>query len=42
MQQFEDFCIVSQGVRDGIDVSVTVKDAYGAILFGAANQEVGS
>lgn len=42
LQQFEDFCIVTQSVREGIDVSVTVKDAHGAILHGDPNQEAGS
>ncbi len=32
--RFEDFCIVTQGVRDEIDVTVTVKDAHGDTLLG--------
>lgn len=33
LAQFEEFCIVTQSVREGIDVSVTVKDAHGQILL---------
>ena len=32
LQQFEDFCVVTESVRRGIPVSVTVMDAAGAIL----------
>lgn len=34
--RFEDFCIVTQSVRDGINVTVTVKDAHGDTLLGDA------
>lgn len=30
MAQFEEFCIVTQSVRDGIDVDVAIVDALGA------------
>lgn len=42
LAQFEQFCIVTQSVRDGIDVSVTVKDAHGRILLGDKSFEAGS
>jgi organic hydroperoxide reductase OsmC/OhrA len=32
--QFEEFCIVTQSVRAGIEVNVMVKDAQGKILLG--------
>lgn len=32
LEQFEDFCTVSQSVRTGIPFSVTVKDADGTVL----------
>lgn len=32
LEQFEDFCTVSQSVRSGIPFNVTVKDAGGAVL----------
>jgi len=34
LEQFEEFCVVTQSVRQGIDVQVTVKDAHGRILLG--------
>lgn len=34
LETFEDFCIVTQSVRDGIDVEVTVRDVDGRILKG--------
>lgn len=34
LAQFEQFCIVTQSVREGIDVEVTVKDAHGRVLLG--------
>lgn len=40
--QFEEFCIVTQSVRQGIDVEVTVKDAQGRILLGDKSFEAGS
>lgn len=33
LEQFEDFCIVTQSVRAGIPVSVSVVDAEGAVLY---------
>lgn len=42
LEQFEDFCIVTQSVRQGIDVKVTVKDAHGRILLGDKSFEAGS
>lgn len=30
--QFEQFCVVTQSVREGIDVAVTVKDRSGRVL----------
>lgn len=35
MEQFEDFCVVTESVRRGIPVSVTVVDAEGAVMHGA-------
>jgi hypothetical protein len=32
LEQFEDFCIVTQSVRQGIPVNVEVRDASGATL----------
>ena len=34
LQQFEQFCVVTQSVRDGIDVQVEVRDADGHVLLG--------
>jgi organic hydroperoxide reductase OsmC/OhrA len=34
LEQFENFCIVTQSVREGIEVVVTVKDAQGRVLMG--------
>lgn len=42
LAQFEDFCIVTQSVRKGIDVAVTVKDAHGNVLMGDKTFEVGA
>lgn len=42
LQQFEDFCIVTQSVRDGINVEVTVKDVHGSILLGDKSFEAGA
>ena len=36
LEQFENFCIVTQSVRDGVDVHVTVRDGTGAIVHGGA------
>jgi len=32
LAQFEDFCIVTQSVRQGVAVDVTVRDATGAVV----------
>jgi uncharacterized OsmC-like protein len=32
LQQFEDFCVVTQSIRQGIPVSVTVQDTQGKLL----------
>lgn len=32
LEQFEDFCVVTQSVRIGIPVEVSVRDSAGAIL----------
>lgn len=42
LAQFEDFCIVTQSVRQGIDVQVTVKDAHGNVLMGDKSFEAGA
>ncbi len=34
LAQFEEFCVVTQSVRDGIDVEVVVRDADGRVLLG--------
>jgi uncharacterized OsmC-like protein len=36
LEQFEDFCVVTQSVRNGIDVAVTVFDASGEKLHEAS------
>jgi len=42
LEQFEEFCIVTQSVRQGINVEVTVQDAHGRILLGDKTFEAGS
>lgn len=42
LQQFEDFCVVTQSVRQGIDVEVTVRDAHGSVLLGDRTIEAGA
>ena len=42
LEQFEQFCIVTQSVRQGIDVLLTVKDAHGHVLLGDKTFEAGS
>ena len=32
LAQFEDFCVVKESVRDGIDIRVTVRDSAGEIV----------
>ncbi len=39
---FEAFCTVTQSVRQGIDVQVTVKDAHGRTLLGDKSFEAGA
>lgn len=39
LEQFEDFCIVTQSVRRGIPVSVSVVDAEGAVLATTSGAE---
>ncbi|NCT69013.1 MAG: OsmC family protein [Rhodanobacteraceae bacterium] len=36
LQQFENFCIVTESVRHGVAVDVTVRDAAGTVLHGPA------
>lgn len=40
--QFEEFCLVTQSVREGIDVEVTVKDMHGRVLLGDKSFEAGA
>ena len=42
LAQFEDFCIVTQSVREGMEVQVTVKDAHGNVLMGDKSFEAGA
>lgn len=42
LAQFEEFCVVTQSVREGIDVEVTVKDAHGRVLLGDKSFEAGA
>ncbi len=37
LAQFEDFCVVTQSVRDGIDVGVRVIDPAGREIFASAH-----
>jgi len=41
LAQFENFCVVTESVRHGIDVSVSVTDAEGVQLHGTARTEQG-
>lgn len=41
LEQFEQFCIVTQSVREGIAVEVTVKDMHGRVLLGSKSLAVG-
>lgn len=34
LQQFEQFCVVTESVRSGVDVDVSVVDVTGALLHG--------
>lgn len=38
LAQFEDFCVVTQSVRIGIDVTVRVVDSTGAAMAGAVQE----
>ena len=42
LEQFEEFCVVTQSVRDGIEVDVTVRDAHGRVLVGDKSFEAGA
>ncbi|UNP31909.1 OsmC family protein [Lysobacter gummosus] len=39
LKQFEEFCLVTQSVREGIAVEVTVMDAHGRVLLGDKSVE---
>ncbi|WP_447939266.1 OsmC family protein [Pseudoxanthomonas mexicana] len=39
LAQFENFCVVTESVRHGIDVSVSITDAEGVQLHGAARTD---
>jgi uncharacterized OsmC-like protein len=41
LETFEDYCLVTQSVREGIDVQVTVTDAAGNVLRGDRTIEAG-
>ena len=41
LAQFENFCVVTESVRHGIDVSVSVTDADGVQLHGTARAKPG-
>lgn len=40
--QFEQFCVVTQSVRQGVEVAVTVKDGDGRVLLGDRSFEAGA
>ena len=42
LQTFENFCVVTQSVRQGVEVEVTVKDGDGRVLLGDKSFEAGS
>ena len=42
LAQFEDFCVVTQSVRQGIEVEVTVVDGEGRVLLGDKHHEAGA
>jgi len=42
LEQFQQFCIVTESVRQGIEVEVTVKDIHGHVLLGDKSFEAGS
>ncbi|KAF1711373.1 peroxiredoxin [Pseudoxanthomonas kalamensis DSM 18571] len=39
LEQFENFCVVTQSVRAGIEVGVTVKDGTGAVVYDSGSAE---
>jgi hypothetical protein len=41
LAQFENFCVVTESVRHGIDVSVSITDADGVQLHGTARMDQG-
>ena len=41
LAQFENFCVVTESVRHGVDVSVSITDADGVQLHGTARAEQG-
>lgn len=42
LETFENYCLVTQSVRDGIEVEVTVKDGDGRVLLGDKSFEGGA
>jgi len=42
LEQFEQFCTVTQSVRQGVDVQLTVKDGDGRVLRGDKTFEAGA
>ncbi|KRG70902.1 OsmC family protein [Pseudoxanthomonas dokdonensis] len=34
--QFENFCVVTESVRQGVDVSVSIRDSQGTLLHGSS------
>ncbi len=42
LEQFEDFCIVTDSVRHGIPVSVTVVDGHGSVIHRSAETPIPS
>lgn len=42
LEQFEQFCVVTQSVRQGIDVEVTIRDGDGRVLHGDKSFEAGA
>ena len=39
LQQFENFCVVTESVREGVAVDVTVRDATGSVLHDSSGQK---
>lgn len=42
LETFENYCVVTQSVRDGMQVDVTVKDGDGVVLLGDKSFEAGA